>query len=200
MVTSDDRGQAYTMEALIGALLLIASVIFAMEVAAVTPLSASTSNQQIHNQHEGIASGALDAAAARDSLRSTALFWNETNGTFHKTGTEGYYVSGGPPTALGQLLDRKLRDQGMAYNLNIKYLSRTGDIRTEKVVHFGQPSDQAVRVVEKTTLYDDDVMYAANGTPTNTTLAESETFYAPDASPDSPVYNVIQVEVVLWRV
>jgi hypothetical protein len=48
------------------------------------------------------------------------------------------------------------------------------------------------------TLYDDDVLYAADNTPTTHTLENSTTFYASDVSP-GPLYNVLEVEVVVWR-
>ncbi|WP_241768054.1 hypothetical protein [Haloferax sp. ATB1] len=48
------------------------------------------------------------------------------------------------------------------------------------------------------TLYDDDVLVDSTETPTNTTLSNATSFYVPDASA-GPVYNVVQVEVVAWR-
>jgi len=67
------------------------------------------------------------------------------------------------------------------------------------MVYRGAPSDNAVTATRTVTLHDDDELVTANGSDTGTTVDESGTFYAPDASPGTNVYNVIRVEVVVWR-
>jgi hypothetical protein len=74
----------------------------------------------------------------------------------------------------------------------------------QRLVDSGTPSDDAVRVVDAVTLYDDTRLLDANASEENATLQEvsadtNRTFYAPDAAPDGPLYNVIRVEVVLWK-
>lgn len=195
-----DRGQAHTIEGFAASLLLVASVAFALQVTAVTPLTASTSSQHIENQQAGVASGMLDSAAQNGTLRPALLYWNETGSVFHRAPVDGYYTTGGPPNLIfGQTLNRTFRDRGIAVDVNVRYVTADGSRRTVEMVNMGVPSDNAVAVRRHVTLYDDDVIHAADGSPTDTTLAESDGFYAPDASPDSPIYNVVIVEVVTWR-
>ena len=195
-----DRGQAYTLEGFSAALLLVASVIFALQITAVTPLTASTSSQHIENQQSGVARGLLASAVHNESLEPALLFWNETGGKFHDSTSDGYYALGGPPgLTFGRMLNRTFRDRGIAVNVNIQYLSTDESRRTVRLVHMGIPSDNSVTARRTVTLHDEDVLYDDEGEPTQTTLTDASGFYAPDASPDSPVYNVLVVEVVTWR-
>lgn len=196
----DERAQAFTMEAVTASLLLLAAVVFALQTTALTPLSASTSNQYVHDQQAAVAAGVLDGAVANGTLRPALLYWNDTGGQFHRTGDDGTYHNGGPPTAFGRSLNRSFGSRSIAFNVNVLYVSSSGALRTEQLVRLGSPSDNAVRTTRTVTLTDDDVLYAPDGTPTDTTLANASTFYAPDAAPDSPVYNVVRVEVVVWRI
>ena len=195
-----NRGQAHTLEGFAAALLLVASVVFALQVTAVTPLTASTSSQHIENQQAGVARGLLASAVHNESLEPALLSWNESGGTFHDATADGYYALGGPKgLTFGRMLNRTFRDRGIAVNVNIQYLSADRNRRTVRLVYMGVPSDNSVTVTRMVTLQDDDVLYNAEGDPTDTTLTGATGFYAPDAAPDSPVYNVLSVEVVTWR-
>lgn len=192
------RAQAFTLEAILAAAVLLASVAFAVQVAGVSPLSATTSNQQVENQRWGTAAGTLDAAVANGSIKPAVLYWNESKEAFFGARYDGYYVAGGPPTDFGATLNRTIRDRGLAFNVNVAYESADGDVATRRLVHQGSPTDDAVRAAATVTLYDDDVLRDESLEPTNRTVEASTAFYAPDASPDTPVYNVLRVEVVVW--
>lgn len=184
-------------------LLLFASVLFAMQVTAVTPLSASTANQHIENQQQAVADGLLTQASSEGELKPTLLHWDEGNATFH--GAErGFYTDGSPPTWLGEQLDGEFRDRGLAYNLRVTYLDAEDGRSTKRIVHSGEPSDHAVSATRIVTLYDGDMLYETNGDPTGPTLDEvandgTVRFYAPDLDAEDPVYNVVEVEVIAWR-
>jgi len=193
-----DRAQAYTLEAFVAALVLLGTVVFALQGTAVTPQSASTASETQQQQLERTGQGVLNDAAADDSLRQAVLYWDNSSGTFH--GLEPYesaYKNAALPTAFGAQLNRSFGATGIAYNVNIQYRKNTGTTATKALVDSGTPSDDAVRVAEPITLYDDDVLYTNTAVPGNRTLTNAS-FYAPDSSPDSGVYNVVTVEVVLW--
>lgn len=194
----DERGQAFTLEAFIAAVLLLAAVAVALQIAGVTANTPSTADKQVEHQHRGLAEGVLDSAVANESLRPTLLYWDDTTGAFHNA-TEDHYVSRSPPTAFGALLDRSFSNRNIRYNVRVQYISADGEIQQQKLVHHGAPTDDAVRAVATVTLYEDDRLYGAEETPTNVTLDETSTFYVPDATPDSSVYNVLRVEVVVWQ-
>jgi hypothetical protein len=123
---------------------------------------------------------------------------NNSTGRFHGDTFDGVYVSGGPPTALGETLDDTFLDRGIAFNLYVHYPTSERTIRRETIVRMGGPSDNAISARWRVTLYDDDVLYAADGTRTSHTLTDSTTFYAADQS-RGPLYSVMEVEVVVWR-
>jgi hypothetical protein len=190
-----DRGQAHTLEAFTAALLLVGSIIFALQVTAVTPLTASTSSQHIENQQLQVARGMLDSAVKNGSLREAALNWNDTAGAFADASDEGYYVTGGPSnTTFGAMVNRTFLDRGIAANVNVLYVTTAGDVRSERMVYVGSPSDNAVTATRTLTLYDDDTLL--NG---STTLNGSSSYFAPDVDSDGNLYNVVRIEVIVWR-
>lgn len=195
----DDRGQVFTLEAFVAALLVLSSIVFALSVVTATPLSGSSSNPHVENQLASLAGGVLGTATANDDLRSTLLSWDDTRGTFHNASEKGYHLSCTFDTPFGQLLARTLDDNGIACTVSLQYITESQEIRSERLVYVGEPTDNAVRGRTVVVLYDDDILVDAAGAPTGITLAESATFYAPDAAPNDRLYNVVEVEVVLWR-
>jgi len=215
------RGQAHTLEAVAGAVLLLAGVVFALQSSVVTPLTASTASQHIENQQSAVAEGLLEAAKDNGTLQQAVLYYNNSStcpeGGFHNTtcpnGGGVPYANGGPPLRFGDSLNETFLDRGIAFNVNVNYVGANGDVRTEQMVYVGRPSDNAVTVRRSFTLFDDDRIYLPNGSKSQMTLNETKRvdscaaangdtcrqFYAPDAAPNSTVYNVIQVEVIVWR-
>lgn len=194
-----DRAQVYTLEAFVAALLVLASLVVALQITAVTPLSASTANEHVENQQGRLAAGLLDTGAVNGTLKPTLLYWNDTNGMAHGVQNGSVAPAVGPPTAFGRLLDRTLSAERYAYNLKVSYLTTSGNHREEFLVRMGTPSETVASVSRTVTLYDDDRLYDASGDPTGPTLANATAFYAPDAAPQGPMYNVVRMEVVLWR-
>jgi F0F1-type ATP synthase membrane subunit b/b' len=72
----DERGQAFTLEAVVSAVLLLTAIAFALQVTIVTPLSASTSSQHIENQQAAVSDGLLAAEAENGTIKETLLYWN----------------------------------------------------------------------------------------------------------------------------
>ena len=187
-------------------MVLLASVVFALQVTAVTPLTASTSSQHIETQQRSVAAGALATAAENGTLRPTLLFVNNSTGQFHGVDRTGRYAHGGPPTPFGEALNRTFLDRGIAFNLDVHFVLSNGERRSRRIVYTGAPSDNAVAVTRTVSLYDDDALYDPGPTgpvPTANELAvvdarANDSFYAPDAYPGQ-LYNVVEVEVIVGR-
>ena len=196
-----DRGQAHTLEAVIGALLLLTSVLFALQSTAVTPLSASTSSQHIENQQQERAQGLLAAAAENETLEQAVLYYNETAERFHGAdGERGEYAGARPNVTFAQMLNRTFTSQGIAYNVNFEYQTANGTgTNTQQFIYNGVPSDNAVSASRMTVIDDDDELYAPDGDRSGDDVADMD-FYIPDTSSDTDLYNVVRVEVVVWRV
>jgi hypothetical protein len=190
------RGQAHTLEAVAAGMLLLASVLFALQVTAVTPLTGSTSSQHIENQQASLAEGLLASEAENGTVIPTLLYWNESASAFHNA-SAGVYQSAGPPTTFGAVLNRTLGDRNIAFDVNVFYVRTNGDRARRSLVNLGNPSDHASTASRSFTLYDDDRILAANGTEQG--RLDSTSYFAPDVAPNSTVYNVVVVEVVVWR-
>ncbi|MFB6204945.1 MAG: hypothetical protein ABEJ05_00230, partial [Haloglomus sp.] len=192
------RGQAHALEGVIGSLLILSAVVMALQVSVVTPLASSAASQHVGNQLQGTTQGLVASAQSRGQLRPTLLYWNASGGGFHNTGALGVYVSGGPPTAFGRRLNATFGND-VAFNVVLHYLDPDGDRQTRLLVRSGTPAENAVAVTRTVTLYDGDNVLAADGTRTGTTLADANTYFAPDVAPGQPTYNVVEVEVVAWQ-
>lgn len=191
------RGQAFTLEAFTAGIILLGGILFALQVTAVTPLTASTSSQHIENQQQQQVRGLLDSAVENESLKAAVLNWNDTAGTFAGADSDtGYYTLGGPSgTTFGEMLNRTFGDRGIAFDVTVRYLRQDGQLAQEEMVNSGVPSENAVQAHRTLTLYDDDELTGPSAEP----LSNTTTFYATDFEPDSQLYNVVRVEVVVWR-
>lgn len=192
------RGQAHVLEGIAAALLILTSVVFALQVTAVTPLTASTANQHLQTQGAGTVSGLLVAADEGETLRDTILYWNESGSRFHDSGTDEQYTDT-IPTAFGSTLESTLSPKGLIYNVNVLSVNTAGTQRAHRVLYQGAPSDHAVSITRTVTLYDDDQLRDAHQSQTAQTLENTTGYFARDVS-EGPLYNVVRIEVVVWRV
>jgi hypothetical protein len=195
------RAQAHTLEAVTAGMILLASVVFALQVTAVTPLSASTSSQHIENQQQSSAVGVLDTARETGALKAAVVHWDDTNGTLHGVSAGAYTTDAEVnETRLGRMLLDTFQSRGVAFNVYVTYTGDTGTVARERFIYRGEPSDNAATATTSLALYDDDPLYDANGTATDTTVNGSSTYgnFVPSGS-DTGLYNVVRVEVVVWR-
>jgi len=195
-VRDDKRSQALTLEAVTGAILLLVAVGFALQITAVTPLSASTSSQHLENQLQSSTEGILASTAETGALHSAVLYWNESTGEFENADEGGYYRTGPPDNRFGTALANSFSDRNIAYNVVVHYQTATGELRSQRMIYQGEPSDHAVSAARTVLLQDTDNLTAS--TPIEVQSAGS--FYAPDSAPGERLYNVVRVEVIAWRI
>jgi len=208
-MVDDERGQALTLEAVTAGLILLSAIGFALQMTAVTPLSASTSSQHLENQLGAEAEGVLASTAESGALTEAVRYWNSTGGRFHNASIESYYTSGPPPNAFGNELQRTFGDRNIAFNVIVTYQNRTQvggeeilDEESQLMVRQGRPSDNAESASRTIVLDDEEKLINENFTSGPTINASN--FYIPDSSPDSSddqtVYNVVRIEVIVWRI
>lgn len=200
MSPRDDRAQAHTLEAFTAAILIVAGLTFALQATAVTPLSASTSNQHLENQQRAVATDVLETSAANGDLEAAILRWDPENESFTSGGPRDHFTQGGPPNGFGEALNRTFGDRRIAFNVRVAHGQRHEEVTT--MVSMGSPSDNAVTATRTVVLTDD-----ANLTMpghTDATLAglsdesDSGEFYAADAS-DGAIYDRMEVRIVVWQ-
>jgi hypothetical protein len=191
------RAQAHALEGIAAALVLLSAVGFALQATAVTPLTASTSNQFIENQQSAVASDLLDVAVANESLRPAVLAWNGSRDAFRGSPDRGYFTDGGPPTRFGAALNETFGGQRVAFNVHVE--SRTnGSTDRVRMVYMGTPSDNAVTESRAVVLFDDDEL--VGGSRTVGDAAAAGEFYADDRDRDGPLFNLVEVEITVWRI
>jgi len=198
-----DRAQAHTLEAFAAAILLVAGLTFALQATAVTPLSASTSNQHIENQQRAVAGDLLATSADNGDLESALLYWDPEadsgDGAFVGTGEDESYTEGGPPNDFGETLNRTFLDRSIAFNVDIRHGDRNEN-RTE-VVDMGRPSDNAVTARRSVALADDANLTAPGYEDTTLRQLEGDpgAFYVEDDVVAGDVYDYVEVRIVVWR-
>lgn len=180
------------------ALILISGVLFALGATAVTPLSASTSNQHIQNQQLVTGNDLLAASAANGTLREAVVYWNSSANGFEGATDDGYYTVGGPPTPFGNALNATFREQRIAFNVYVTYWDGTSR-RQRPMVYMGSPSDNAVTASRTVTLFNDTALSAPGETRNVSTASMNGDFYVPDVAPGSELFNVVEVRILVWR-
>lgn len=204
-----DRAQTFTLEALIGAILLLAAVAFALQAVSISSNTASIADSELRGQQAGLAEGVLERNAANGNLTAAVLYWDESEQQFYDSNVdEGYYVSPNANTTFGKNIsfgnsfEEILNDPQIQYNINLHYRGTDGGQESQILVSSGTPSTDAVRVTETVTLTDDTRLVDRMERPRrNVTLGSvADEFYAPNVDPDRNLYNVIRVEVVLWQI
>ncbi|GAB7091539.1 hypothetical protein JCM18237_18100 [Halorubrum luteum] len=201
----DDRGQAHTLEAFVAALLLVAGLIFATQATAVTPLSASTSNQHIENQEAVGAADVLATTKERGDLKRGLLYWED--GEFVESGDPGYYTSMVNEThPLHAPFDEAFDARRVAFNVDV-YALEGGDRERQRVVDMGEPSDNAATASVRLPLYTDDRLWeseeAGDGAFTGPTLGDTadHDYFASAGGEDGDIlYTVVEVQITAWQI
>lgn len=198
-----DRAQAYTLEGVFAAIVVLSAMLYGLQVIDIGPWTSDSAAQtaQIRSQ----AADVLDLAASNGTL-SRAVRCYGTTGTYEFDG--GTYEA--HDTTLEGILNRTFDERGYDYNLYFYYWKKDGtqgrvvaSQQTETQGDTGAPSDAAAVVTRKVAVYDNEsALYTGpDGRKCRTKfrpLDETSPFYMPDMAPDSPLYNIVEVRIVVW--
>lgn len=202
MLRTDESGQAHVLESIAAAAIIIATIVFAVQATAITPLTISTSHQHIETQQKKMADGVLESAKYTtgpedtSALKEAVLYWNTEEQQFYNSSPEGY-LGTYPDNEFGEMLNGTFHDRRIATNVHVTYSRPGGGSGTKTMVDMGQPSDNAMTATTTIVLYDNDELTAPGE---SATVSETPAFYASDAFEDSNVYNVLEVRIVVWRI
>lgn len=191
----DDRGQAHTLEAFAAALLLVTGLIFATQATAVTPLSASTSNQHVENQLEIAAQDVLTTTEARGDLKDAVLYYDDAFvGADDGDAYTGLMNEGHP---LYYPLKETFDDRRIAFNIDVSYPDPDGGVDEIRMVDMGSPSDNAATASTRVALYGDDRF----GDDDEYVLAENGTaeYFADPVGGSDTLYTVVEVRITAWQ-
>lgn len=196
----DDRGQAFTLEALVAGLLVVVALLFAMQSVVVAPgIPGSDVEPDVRQQ----ATDALDIAQHEGAVSEMVRYFNNSTEeeTFaHARSIDIGYGSDIPPTRFGEIVERTFHQRGMVVNVEIAYhRNESTTVDTTRLIYRGAPPDAATVATSTVTLYSNQTLTGPDGD--GLTLAEAHeagVFPMPDIDPDGPLHNVVQVRVVVW--
>lgn len=219
-----DRGQAFTLEGVLGATFMVIALLIALQTTVITPTTGGAVDDDTRTQLQQKGIDVLTITANEEPVDGQSVkdlswyvrFWNPNTRTFH--GAErpeiGYGVGGVPERYgpddlhLGELLSETFTDSGRRYNLILRYRlnATSSEAGVQRMVYMGPPAQHAVVATHTVTLFDNETLARPAGEGTGRELWEYDTnasdnddsYYPIPDVVDGPVYNVVEVRLVIW--
>ncbi len=199
--TDTERGQAHTLERFIGAMVVLMAVLFAVQSVVITPTTGGAVDRTVQSQLQTEAQDALVVADSEGDLSEMARHWNVTDdGVTFANATalgDGEYTTDEFQSEflLGTILGERFGSQGQNYNVVL--VGQGGEETT--LVYQGQPSSSAFTASYTVTLYEDQHLTAPGNEQDTLEEAAEEAGDPPiENAGDGPVYNVVEVRVIVW--
>lgn len=203
------RGQAYTLESVIAAIVVLTAVLFALQAVFLTPTTGGAVDPGVRAELGQQADDILTVSAQNTtfSLSDQLRYWDENARTFveGKNARVGY-GSDQPPGMFGVMLNQTFTQRNRLYNVQLRYreanITETSD--GLPVVYRGAPGEGSVVATTTVTLYDNQTLTGPRASSaelweydTNATDNDDGYYPIPNAVP-GPVYNVVEIRVVVW--
>lgn len=210
---SDTRGVQYTIGVVILLGLTFGALMMTVQSA---PSNAEEQAQRISNyQLRQDVADLLEISRSVGDLKESTLYYDGSSGSEHWVGSSGgadddWYTTlqTEPPHPLFSGADHILHAQDLSYNIVVQYQHTNGSLMTKRLVYQGTPGLNAVRSSREVLLRDDDQIEIGSSTDGDScTLGEIDTdsngcddvaFYAPDISPSSSQYNLVNIRFTVW--
>ncbi|MFB6139044.1 MAG: hypothetical protein ABEJ26_01255 [Halosimplex sp.] len=189
-----DRGQAFTLEAVLGALIVIAGLVFALQAVTVTPATTGSTAAPVDvSRLDSVLAEAADSGA----LKRSVLAWN--GGFQGASSGEGYFIDGVPNNDFGRALDEAVAPS-VTMNVIVHYRTGPDTVKEQRMVYNGIPGEGAARAAATVAVYDGDRLRDSTGAPRTGTDVRSAGLY-PGLSDRYPsdLYSVLKVEVIAWE-
>lgn len=206
-----DRGQAFTLEGVLGAFVVLAAVLFAVQAIVGGSGAGGTVDADARETLRTEASGILATTADQPvaDLAYVVRYWSSGEQRFYgsRSRTAGYGEAGPPTAMFGQSFDRTFTAQGRSFNIVVQYRDdpTTLSSGSERMVWRGPPGTDAVVASQTVALYDNMTLTAPDASSrelweydTNATDDDDGFYPIPDAAPNSPLYNVVEIRVIVW--
>jgi|GEM_PF-852684 len=214
-MTGTDRGQAYTLEGLIAAIILASAVLYGLQAVDVAPYTADDRSDRRLEVLRTQVSDALAVAADNGTLRRAVTCIDPSTGDPHpRLGQPPNAVSGGDETALGSILNATVGGTERQYIVLFDYWSPDASPPRQltKVVYSRSGSMQLTFTREPVTVTHQVPVFnsttirtnACNPEPSGQTVegrATSDDLYLPYSTPassDRELYAVVTVRVIAW--
>ncbi|QSG03240.1 DUF7288 family protein [Natranaeroarchaeum sulfidigenes] len=190
---ADTRGQAFTLEGVIGAMILLTAVLFALNSAVLLPSTGETGNQA---QIEQEAKDVMEVAGQEDLSEIVRCYdpdneeWFGDEDTEPETGLPG-------DTDLHTLINGTFADRDRSVNIEVV----PADGTEGRIVYQGASTRDGVTVSRTVTLYEDDPLMEGSGcgSPQNGEEVTNDNYPVDEAEEGDPehIYNVVEVRLTI---
>jgi hypothetical protein len=208
-MSAHNRAQAFTLEALIGSILLLTALLFASQAIVIAPDSAGELDRSVQEERIQIVEDALAVGAENGDLSRLARYFNDSGDPFPAgdTDQDGYASDTGIPRAAGGRFGRIIHEEFNTNRYNVELIYRDGSGNTStnqvtRVVYQGEPRGPTVSVSRTVVLYEDQTFTAPGNSTTNLTGLGTDEYPIPNISSSDPnadeVYNVVEVRITIW--
>lgn len=189
-----DRGQAYTLEGVIGAILITSAVIFGLQAVNVAPWTQGTNDQKVESLRTE-AQDLLTVAAEEGTLAEVV--------TCYEGGNPAPALAERTPdnaTEFGAMLNQTFYQNGFRYNVYLHYENETAETTTS--IYPGterQPGDGAVRVTRQLTVLNSTAVSTGGSCDIRAGTVESNwaDIDVPKLTGSNVAY-VVEVRLVVW--
>lgn len=191
-----DRGQAYTLEGTIAAIVVVMAVFYGLQAVDTGPWAGSPDRESDRLGTQ--AADFLSVTAANGTLREAVTCYGPS-----KPVIDGDSI-GGDPAPFERQLNHTFDRQGVNYNLYVSYWNgSSGRERTVLTSTDGDalavPRENAGSATYRLALYDDDrARFNDDCSGEGPEIRELSDFYVPDVNPDAELYNVVEVRLLVW--
>ncbi|WP_135304528.1 DUF7288 family protein [Haloarcula amylovorans] len=200
-MVSGDRGQAYTLEGVLAAILIVSATVYGLQ--AIDTRAWEDGTRQETRQLSQRANDLLTVASETGALRNATLCYSAG-----KTRLNGKQET--KPARFERMLNQTFDAQGDQYNLYFSYWNVTSDERETQIVSerseetLNRPPASAT-VATTTVTLTDTMAIRINGpgpdgcTETGPSLEEDiSTYYLQDVDEQAELYNVVEVRLTVW--
>ncbi|OVE85632.1 DUF7288 family protein [Natronolimnobius baerhuensis] len=197
--TDDERGQAYTLEGFIGAMIVLMALLFALQSVVITPTTGGLADRTVQEQIQQEVQDALVVSTQDGDLSATIRDWDEEGGFVGANGPSApgedhdtYTVAEFNESVLGGVLEERFADRGWSYNVEL----HTADGENRTLVYQGSPPSDAVTASYTVSLYDNQEITSGSNEELQNIDSDDRTI--PRENEDEQLYAVVEVRVILW--
>lgn len=188
------RGQAYALEGIIGAVIVVSALVLGLQAVDVAPW---TGNQELESAESRAEVGDALAVAEDTGALQEAVTCVDSDGSPHPN----VAATEDGTSELGAILNRTLEGQ-YTYRIAVEYPISSDETETVQIGPTPSlPSADTVSVSRQVALSDTDPVYEVEGdscTPTGTLGEASDDIYVENQHPGESVYAVVKVRVIAW--